>query len=182
MAFSQRVYYIIERVPEFPYFVFASYYVFTTPLDASRHVFSIGLIYMTFSIFVGLFLKYLLKTKRPKPYSKVNPFCFDVPSLHTMLAFGAVSFTYFVDVSYSIIFVPVSVLYFYSRLKLGFHTKTAIVVGAVVGLLLGVAVGLLLDRVYFSSGVETIMSILFFSLPVLASVFRAVRVKYPDII
>ncbi|MFH1403692.1 MAG: hypothetical protein ABIH11_05420 [Candidatus Altiarchaeota archaeon] len=171
----EKAYYIIDRVPEFPYFLFASYYVFTTPVSTSRHVFSIAFIYMLVSLLLGLGIKHILKTERPRPYGDVKPFCFDIPSIHTSLSLGAVAFTYFVNPVYSILMFPVGVLYFYSRLKLGYHTKKAILVGALIGVVTGIGCGMLLADLYFTERVESYLSVLFFSIPPIASVLRAWR-------
>ncbi len=175
MSFIHKVYVLIDKVPEFPYFILSSFFVFSMPIEVSRHVFAIAFLYMISSIFLGLAMKMVLKTKRPKPYGKIEPFCFDIPSLHTMVSIGAVAYVFFVDLYYSIVLFPICILYFISRLRLGYHTVNAVLIGAVSGVLVGCFFGLLLDTIFFDMMIESFLSVLFFIIPVFASLFRAFR-------
>jgi len=172
-----NLYYVIDRVPEFPYFVLALAFVFTNPPEASLHVFSVAFIFMVASIFLGLSIKVLFKTKRPVNYPCVPIARYDIPSLHTLISVGAVAFTYFVNPLYAFILAPVGVFYMYSRVRLCVHTKKAVYVGALVGLVMGVFFGMSLHVLSFP-GYEHLLTAFFFLTPVSATVFRLRYLRY----
>jgi membrane-associated phospholipid phosphatase len=176
-----RLYVLIDRVPELPYFVLALFYALSNPLEDSLHVFSVAFLYLSASLAVGLLLKAALKTKRPVDYACIPVAKYDVPSLHTMVSVGAVAFIYFVEPIYSLIMAPVGILYMYSRVKLCFHTKTAVYVGAAVGVAMGAAFGTLLSSVSLR-GFEAIACALFFLVPVSATVFRLRYMRPPRLV
>jgi len=166
-----RLYYLIDRVPELPYFIFALIFVLYTPVEVAKQVFAVSCLFMVSGIIVGVSLKVLLKTKRPCEYHCIPYVKYDVPSLHTLLSIGAIAYICFINVKYCVFAIPMGYTYMISRLRLGLHTKKAVYVGAAVGLLMGSLFGYLLWRIDFH-GFEYPMSVLFFLIPVSATLFR----------
>jgi len=173
-----RLYYLIDRIPELPYFALAFFYMSYTPPARSMHVFAVAFFYLLTSIALGVALKALLKTERPCEYHCIPAVRYDVPSLHTFISVGAASFVYFVDPLYCLIMVPLGLLYMHSRLKLGLHTKNAVYAGAVLGALTGLFYGLMLYKVSFG-GLEPVYAFLFFLTPVSATLFRFRYLRQP---
>jgi hypothetical protein len=162
---------IIDRVPELPYFLVGFMYLQSEGYQA-LNAFSSAFIFLTVCILSGLFLKATLKTTRPIPYPGLSFARYDVPSLHTMVSLGAVPFIYFIEPRYILLFLGISVVYMYSRVKLGFHTKKAVYVGAVMGILVGAATGHTLSDASFHPSVSGLLTFLFFMVPLSATVFR----------
>ncbi len=165
------VYKLIDRVPEMPYFLMALAYAVIEPERATQ-VFPSAFVFLAVTITVGLLMKASLKTQRPVVYPGIPIAKYDVPSLHTAISVGAVSFIYFMEPVFTIVFTPIAFVYMYSRIRLGFHTRLAVYTGVVVGFLAGSAVGYGLSGHVFSAFESFALSIMFFLVPVSATVFR----------
>jgi len=166
------VYCLIDSVPELPYFFLAMLFVFTETADKARHVLALLLIYVSVGLAVGIAMKCLLKTERPKERYRIYVIGYDIPSLHTVIAVGLVFFAYFLNPVYSLLLAPVALLYMHSRICLGYHTKTAVVVGAITGAVVGSAAGSLLWKIDIPEGIETLFIILVLTIPLLATYLR----------
>ncbi|MBN2427305.1 MAG: phosphatase PAP2 family protein [Deltaproteobacteria bacterium] len=105
----------------------------------------------TVSIFicVGLFTFLKKLIGRPRPFEiwadlscqMPPPDRFSFPSGHTMTAFAACS-SLFVLIPASLgVFLPIAILIGFSRIFLGLHYPTDVLVGAMLGSLIGLAVG-----------------------------------------
>ncbi len=175
-----NIYYVIDRVPELPYFILALVYVASTPTDFTRPVFAVAGLFLVSSLAVGITLKAVLRTERPVEYHCIPAVKYDIPSLHTLLSIGAIVFIYFVEPVYSLVMAPVGVLYMYSRLKLGLHTRKAVYVGAVVGALLGAVFGSLVKMVDLRE-YEMVLATLFFLIPLAATLFRLKYLRHNTI-
>ncbi len=173
-----RLYNLIDRLPEFPYFLLALFYVLTTPVDVARQVLSAAFCYMVFAISVGLAIKLALKTPRPREYRCIPIAKYDIPSLHTLVSVGSIVFIYFINPLYAVVFTPVGVLYMYSRIKLGIHTKKAVIYGALIGVVIGFFFGTIITEIDLGP-LRVPAAILFFAIPVCASLYRLkyLRVK-----
>ncbi|MFH1054906.1 MAG: hypothetical protein V1744_02295 [Candidatus Altiarchaeota archaeon] len=165
-----NVYQVIDRFPEFPYFVLAVVFISLNPVDVSLHVLAVSFLFMVSSLIVGIVLKFILKTNRPTGYKCIILARYDVPSLHSLLSVGGAVFVYFVSPIYCVFAVPLAILYMHSRIKLCLHTTEAVVAGAIIGFLMGVLFGLILWSVDLD-GFELILSLLFFFIPVFVTIF-----------
>ncbi|MBD3387969.1 MAG: phosphatase PAP2 family protein [Candidatus Altiarchaeales archaeon] len=172
-----KLYILIDRIPELPYFILSLLFLFTNPMPVSRQVFSSAFMYLLAAIGLGLLLKCLLRTERPREYHCIPIARYDIPSLHTMVSVGAVAFVYFADPVYAIVLAPVSVLYMVSRLKLGLHTRNAVFAGALLGLLVGLSCGSMMWTLDFK-GLEPFLSSMFFITPPAATMFRLKYLSY----
>jgi membrane-associated phospholipid phosphatase len=170
MAFN--IHLLIDRTPELPYFILAVIYLLGRTDAQSVHVFSMVFLFVMTSLALGLLLKALFKTKRPKRHYDLPALRYDFPSLHSMISIGTIVFVYYVDPSYSLVLVPVGLFYLYSRVKLKAHSVGGCFGGAFIGAALGFLFGSLLDRAYLPEGVEMLLAVLLFCTPLLTTVFR----------
>ena len=170
------VYQAIDRFPELPYFAIAVVYSMTHPIDILLHVLSAAFIFMVSAVGLGLILKVVLGTSRPTDYSHFSAFRYDVPSLHSLVSVGSIVFVYFVDPAYSIVVVPLGLLYTYSRLRLSVHTKTAVWAGALIGLIVGWVFGANVWNMEFL-GLERTLTAMFFLVPVAFSISRILWIR-----
>ncbi|MCX6695400.1 MAG: phosphatase PAP2 family protein [Candidatus Altiarchaeota archaeon] len=177
MDLAYNVYRIIDSIPEFPYFLLAIVFVFTEPSEKSMHVLSMLFIYVFLALAVGIIVKYLLKTQRPKERYKLFVIGYDVPSLHTIIAVGLVFFTYFIDPVYSLLLVPLAVVYMHSRVSLGFHTKKAVAVGAFLGVVVGFSTGQLLAHMILPGDIQLFFVMLVLIIPLLATYLRIINYR-----
>jgi membrane-associated phospholipid phosphatase len=175
-----RIYYLIDRIPELPYFMLALFYMSYTPPERFMHVFAIAFFYLITSISLGITVKALLRTERPCDYHCIPAVRYDIPSLHTMISAGAVVVIYFIEPLYCLIMAPLGVLYMYSRLKLGLHSKNAVYAGAALGVLTGLFYGLMADKISFG-GLESVYAVSFFILPICATIFRLRYLENPKV-
>ncbi|MBU0762855.1 MAG: hypothetical protein KKD39_07495 [Candidatus Altiarchaeota archaeon] len=175
------LYKLIDRVPEMPYFMMALAYSHLE-VEKALHTFSASFLFLLLSILVGLFLKTLLKTKRPVEYPCIPVARYDIPSLHTLISVGAIPLIYFLDSKYAFFFVPLALVYMYSRLKLGFHSKKAVYLGALAGLVVGVVSGFVLSKMVFGLNESIFLTVSFFMLPLAATVFRLKYIRLSVIV
>ena len=174
---SYYIYHVIDSVPEFPYSLLSLIFVLTEDLDRSRHVLAVLFIYVLLGLFVGLLVKYVSHTKRPNARYSLPVICYDVPSLHTILSVGLVFFAFFIRPIYSLLLLPVALVYMQSRISLGFHTKTAVFVGAVIGVLVGTATGMMLWKISLSENSEVMLVVLVLIIPLMATYLRIVNYR-----
>jgi len=166
------VYVFIDKFPEMPYFFLAFIYVVLNPLVDYWHFFSVGFLFLSAGLSIGVLLKLIFRTKRPRSHYTFIVLRYGFPSLHSLISVGAVFYVYFVSPILSFILAPVGVLYICSRIKLGYHTKTDVLGGAVLGLFLGCFFGLYGLGIVFPTNVKYFLTLLFFLLPLSATMLR----------
>lgn len=170
MAFNIDL--LIDRSPELPYFILAVIYLLGRADAMSVHVFSTIFLFIMTSLALGLFLKAVFKTKRPRRCYNLPALRYDFPSLHSMISIGTIVLVYFVDASYSVVLVPVGLFYLYSRIKLKAHSLTGVFGGALLGAFTGFLYGILLPALRLPEGVELLFAVLLFCTPLLTTIFR----------
>lgn len=155
---------IIERYPELPYFTLAAYFLAMEGAQNSLRVFSFGFIFISVGMTVGLILKGILRTERPVDYGCFPCAEYDIPSLHTLLSCGAVTYMYFINPIYTLILTPLAIAYMISRVRTRLHTRLAIITGAVIGAPIGAMVGRSM-AVSSLQGLEVPLTVMFFFTP-----------------
>jgi len=181
-------YHIIDKFPDLPYLIIAFLYLgyigySRTELTKVTHIFSSTLLYVALALAVGIVLKGVFRTQRTTPFYAtqdygIKVFRYGFPSLHSLAACGAISFCFFIDPHgplLSILMIPIAATYIYSRLRIGAHSKTDVVGGAIIGFLLGVISGWLILGTKLPPIMETLLSILMV-LGLVASILA--RLKY----
>ncbi|MFH1788659.1 MAG: phosphatase PAP2 family protein [Candidatus Altiarchaeota archaeon] len=169
----KRLNYYADKIPELPYFLVALLFVLADAKVEYIHVFSTAFIFLSLALAIGVCLKLLLKTRRPKPYkSRYEIFRYGFPSLHTMISIGALAFVYYIDPLLSLVLAPVGVFYIYARISGGFHTRGDVLGGMIVGVVIGAFSGSLIDELFLPGRVEFLFAFLFFAVPTLTSVAR----------
>jgi len=149
------IYHIIDKFPDFPYLILAFFYLgyivySKTEITKVIHIFSSTLLYVVVALIVGILLKGVFRTQRTTPFYAtqdygIKVFRYGFPSLHSLASTGAVSFCYFIDPLgplLSVLMIPIAVTYIYSRLRIGAHSKTDVVGGAIIGFFLGIICGI----------------------------------------
>jgi len=174
MEIFYKVCRLIDKIPEFPYFLLAMGYVFTTPRDLSIHVFSTASIFIILTLIVGLTLKFIFKQKRPRGHYDIPVLKYDFPSLHSMVSIGATVYIYFVSPLFSLILVPMGIIYLYSRIRLKVHSVNGVIGGAIIGIFIGLFTGAFIRREYLPYEIELVLAIFFFIFPILLSIFRII--------
>jgi len=177
MKILHSLYCLIDVIPEFPYFLMALFFVFGEDISRARHVLAVLFIYVFLGILSGMLVKYLTKSERPKQHYKISIISYDVPSLHTLISVGLVSFTYFIDPKYAVALVPVGIIYMQSRVSLGYHTRKAVLVGAAMGAAVGFMTGYLLWKITLPEPVEVLFVVLVLSTPLFATYLRVVNYR-----
>jgi membrane-associated phospholipid phosphatase len=167
-----RLYRLIDKVPEFPFFIVAFFYMATVPIAVYAHVFSTAFLLLAGSLIIGMAVKLAAKTKRPQELTSCVLFKYGFPSLHAMISVGAVSFIYFISPLIALLLAPVGLLFMVSRVELHYHTRKDVWGGAAIGLVLGVITGKWFLGVYLPSAVEYVFAALFFIMPAVFSIFR----------
>jgi membrane-associated phospholipid phosphatase len=165
------LYTVIDKVPELPYFTLALFFIITNPAEISLHVIAWTFFYMLVSLIIGISLKYALKTRRPARYECLPLAKYDIPSLHSMIAAGAIPYSYHIRPEYAYVMAPLSLLYMHSRLRISCHTLKAVLSGAALGLLLGSLFGSAVWQVDLN-GYEGLFTLAFFTIPLSMTVFR----------
>ena len=171
-----KAYQLIDSLPELPYIILALAYIALYPLERSLHVLATAFIFLLTGLVIGLALKRMIRSERPKKYKGIPIAEYDIPSLHTLLSIGAIAFVYQIERQYTIIFIPLGLIYMVSRVGLGVHTKSAVIFGAAIGMLLGSFFGVAIDGIDYK-GLEGLFTILFFLTPVTATFFRKKFIK-----
>ncbi len=167
---------IIERYPELPYFIIATYFLAVAGSETALRVFSFGFIFLSAGITIGLLLKGILKTERPREYECFPGAEYDVPSLHTLLSSGAVTYMYYIDPIYMMLLTPLAVLYMISRLRTHVHTTQAVFAGVLIGIPLGIIIGRSM-AVSNLHGLEVPLTVMFFFTPYAARKYWKVYEK-----
>jgi len=175
MAFNIHV--LVDRSPEFPFYILAVVYLFGTEMSVSIHVFSVLVLFMLTSLVVGLLLKTSFRTRRPSKRYNLPMLRYDFPSLHSMISMGTIAFVYYVNSVYATLFIPVGLFYLYSRLKLKAHSLIGVLGGALIGVTLGFSFGVSMWEIHLPEAVEVLLSILLFCTPMATVVFR---LKYSE--
>jgi membrane-associated phospholipid phosphatase len=170
---ARRVFYLVDKVPELPYFIVAVCLILVDPARDYLHFFSASFVFMAAALAIGISIKVCFKSKRPKVYnSKLILFRYGFPSLHTTISVGALALVYFISPWLSLILLPVGLLYIHARLSGGYHTKSDVLGGIFLGLFLGALVGYSMDRIHFPERIEQIFAVLFFVIPAVCSFAR----------
>ena len=172
MELFYKVCRLIDKIPEFPYFLLAMGYALTIPRDLAIHVFSTAFIFIVMTIAVGLILKSIFKQKRPREHYDIPVLKYDFPSLHSMVSIGATVYVYFVSPLSSVLLCPMGLIYLYSRVRLRVHSVKGVIGGALIGIIMGLMTGTFILGVYLPYNVELILAIFFFIFPVILSIFR----------
>ena len=156
---------LIDCYPEIPYYIASLVFLFNHSISEGMMVFSRAFIFISSTLALGLFVKWVLKFKRPRSYTSMPLVSYDTPSLHTMVSVGSCLFAYILKPVYGLLLTPIAVLYMYSRVKLRYHSRSAVYSGLLLGLTLGWSSRILFEiqvpvklSYYFSIG--------FFCLPV----------------
>ncbi|MBN2014624.1 MAG: restriction endonuclease [Candidatus Altiarchaeota archaeon] len=175
---STWIYQFIDTFPAIPYLLIALAYLLLNldKWDEVIHILAVAFIFITVAVLVGVLLKVIFRTERRMPRYGNTIIRYGFPSIHALTSSGAVAFAYFVDPLLALLLVPISLLYIYSRLKLGVHSETDIIGGLIVGVSLGILFGLyVIDKIQLPDDlkiVETILAALFFIVPLIVTVFE----------
>ncbi len=170
----EEIYKVIDKFPELPYLVLAAFYLIydISEMENKIHVFSIAFLFVLLTVIVGTILKAIFRTERKIPYYGATIFRYGFPSLHSLASIGAIGFVYFVNPLFSLILIPIGLLYIYSRIKLGAHSVTDVLGGAIIGLPLGFFSGRYLLGIKLPYELELILCIIFFLMPIILCIFR----------
>jgi membrane-associated phospholipid phosphatase len=166
-------YHIIDKFPDLPYLILAFLYLGyvgynKTELTKVTHIFSSTLLYVGLALAIGIILKGIFRTQRTTPFYAtqdygVKVFRYGFPSLHSLASCGAISFCYFIDPLgplLSVLMIPIAITYIYSRLRIGAHSKTDVVGGAIIGFFVGVLSGILILGTKLPDMIEIVLSFL----------------------
>lgn len=175
MDITRGIYYIADRTPEVPYIILAILYIIYMEDTAKiLHIFSSTFIFAVLVLIVGIILKIAFKTKRMVLRYGNSMLRYGFPSMHGMASIGALAFTYFINPLISLTLVPIGIFYVYSRIKIGVHGIADVVGGAIIGIIIGIFSGwYVLNNVYLPRNIELMLTILFFTTPILSAVVRA---------
>jgi membrane-associated phospholipid phosphatase len=166
-------YHIIDKFPDLPYLILAFLYIgyiSYSKLELAKltHIFSSTLLYVALALAVGIILKGIFRTQRTTPFYAtqdygITVFRYGFPSLHSLASCGAITFCYFIDPMgplLSVLMIPIAMTYIYSRLRIGAHSKTDVVGGAIIGIILGAISGWLILGTKLPDMIEIILSFL----------------------
>lgn len=158
------IYRIIDRFPAIPYLIIGLGYILLNldTLDAVMHVFSSAFIFLITAVATGVLLKVIFKTERKIPRYGGTIVKYGFPSIHALASIGGIAFIYFVDPMFALLLVPLGLLYMYSRIKIGVHSETDILGGAVIGIIVGILCGIYVLSTPLEPTVERILAIMFF--------------------
>jgi len=174
------LYHIIDKFPELPYLILAVLYIHFNISETEKlmHVFSSSFLFLIICVFTGTLLKAIFKTERVTPYYGVSVFRYGFPSMHSLASIGAIGFVYFIEPMgplLSLVLVPIGLLYVYSRIKIGAHSVTDVIGGAIIGLIMGIISGMHLLKIYLPYPLELIFTTLFVTI---LFIFIIIRIKY----
>lgn len=175
MDIIRKLYYIADRTPEVPYIILAiSYIIYLKDTAKILHIFASTFIFATLVLVAGILLKIIFKTRRRVPRYGNSTLSYGFPSMHGMASIGALAFTYFIDPFIALILAPIGIFYVYSRIKIRVHNITDMVGGAIIGIVIGAFSGLyVLNNIHLSRDIELILTLLFFTTPILSALIRA---------
>lgn len=168
------VYRIVDKYPSVPYIIIAVGYLLINLIRLEKviHVFSSAFIFLTIAVIVGVILKVIFRTERKIPRYHGTIIRYGFPSIHSIASVGAIAFIYFVDPLLALLLMPLGALYIYSRLKLGVHSETDIIGGAIVGTIVGILCGIYILPINPGITVELILAVLFFIGPILLTIIE----------
>jgi len=167
-----RVYGILDKTPELPFFIAAVFYITFVPRGDFPHIFSTAFLFLTACIIVGSALKLTFKTKRPQELTSFPLFKYGFPSLHAMVSVGAIAYVYFINQSLALILAPIGLLFMISRTELHYHTRKDVWGGALLGIIIGALAGTIGLSTHLPQKTEVAFTLLFFITPVVFSIFR----------
>jgi membrane-associated phospholipid phosphatase len=166
-------YHIIDKFPDLPYLILAFLYlgyIGYSKIEFTKltHIFSSTLLYVALALTIGIVLKGVFRTQRTTPFYAtqdygINVFRYGFPSLHSLASCGAITFCYFIDPLgplLSVLMIPIAMTYIYSRLRIGAHSKTDVVGGAIIGFFVGALSGILILGTKLPDMVEIVLSFL----------------------
>lgn len=172
------LHHIINKYPELFYLLLVALYIgynIGKP-EGLPHIFSSAFIFTVICGVVGTLLKASFKTERTAPYYGVSIFRYGFPSMHSMVAVGAVGFVYFIEPIghlLSVVLIPVALVYGYSRVRIGAHTVADVVGGGIIGLIIGILSGMYLLDTHLPDSVEMILTALFLLTPFISLIIRS---------
>ncbi|MFH0860223.1 MAG: phosphatase PAP2 family protein [Candidatus Altiarchaeota archaeon] len=168
----QKLHLVVDKIPEFPYFLLAFAYMFLHPGHDYIHIFAVAFLFVTTSLAIGITLKLVCKTQRPVEYTTIKFFKYGFPSLHSMISLGAIAFLLFLDGYIALLLLPVGAFYVYSRIRMRFHTAHDVIGGAILGLSVGAIFGYYGFGMTMPHVIEFMFAVLFFVLPISFSIAR----------
>ena len=164
------LYHVIDKFPDFPYLVIAFFYMSANMNQAPKllHVFASTLLFIALAIIVGITLKAIFRTERNTPFYATHDygipvFRYGFPSLHSLAATGAVTFSYFIDPMgplVSVLMMPIAAAYIYSRIRIGAHNQTDVIGGAIVGFFVGLFSGMIILSMHLPLFIEVMLALL----------------------
>lgn len=173
-AMYRGIYSLIDRFPAIPYLVIGLGYLLLNldKLEYVIHVFSSAFIFLLMAVVVGILLKVIFKTERKIPRYGGTIAKYGFPSIHTLASIGGIAFIYFVDPIFTLLLIPLGLLYMYSRIKIGVHSDVDVIGGAIVGIIIGIFCGIYVLNIYLDPAIETIFGALFFIAPLMLTVIE----------
>jgi len=166
------IYRIVDRFPAIPYLIIGLGYLFLNldKLETVIHVFSSAFIFLFMAVVIGILLKVIFKTERKIPRYGGTIAKYGFPSIHALASIGGIAFIYFVDPMFALALAPLGLLYMYSRTKIGVHSETDIIGGAVIGVTIGILCGVYVLGIYLDPTIETIFGAMFFIAPLILTI------------
>ncbi len=154
------LYKIIDVAPALPYMIIAlayGWFNLDNP-DELLHIGSIATLFSISAIGIGLLFKAIFRTPRKMPRYGNTIVKYGFPSLHALGSAGAVGFTYFIDPRFLSLTVPILLVYIYSRVRLGVHSKADILGGLLTGAMVGLFFGMYGLQIYLPDIVEILLT------------------------
>jgi membrane-associated phospholipid phosphatase len=185
------LYHIIDKFPDFPYLVMAFFYVNANAAQTRQifHIFAATFLFAALAVAVGITLKGVFRTQRRTPFYATQDygikfFRYGFPSLHSLVSFGAITFTYFIDpggLFLSLLCVPVALFFFYSRIRIGAHSRKDVMGGAIIGLFVGLLSGYyILNGSILSPTLDIVLSVIMVA-SLIVSIIARIKYMYPEI-
>ncbi|MBN2250976.1 MAG: phosphatase PAP2 family protein [Candidatus Altiarchaeota archaeon] len=179
-------YHVIDKFPDLPYLILAFIHVTSNYGRDIRlfHTFASAVLYIVIALAAGIALKAIFRTERTTPFYAtqdygVAVFRYGFPSLHSLMSFGAITFVYFIEpdgLFLSFMCIPIAVIYMYSRIRIGAHSRTDVVGGMIIGLVIGFLAGdIILNGDFIPPALEMLLSILMATALIVSII---ARIKY----